>query len=137
MKPKSSGGLAYITTKETPEQQPNIILNKDELDKTLLNYSRRHFATAQGSPFTIEPLSRLLHYDGLTPFGNRIFDGRNTFDHLQLDEPTRTLLKHLKNKTASEAIRQHPLDYESLMNGIKKWPEKTTSGIPTQRSYGC
>jgi len=56
-KPKLSGGLAYVTTQKNPEDQPTIILDKEELDDTLLNYSQQHFAKAQGSPFTMEPLS--------------------------------------------------------------------------------
>jgi len=54
----------------SPEQQPNIILEKEKLDDMLLNYSQKHFAMAHRSPFTIEPLSRLLHYDSLTLLGN-------------------------------------------------------------------
>jgi len=80
-------------------------------------------------------LSRLLNYDGLTPFGDRVFQGRNTFDHLDFDAPTRTLLKHLKNKLMPEISRKHPLDYEMLMQGIKKWPEKRTTS-PSGRHLG-
>ncbi len=104
---------------DNPTQQPNIILEKEELDETLLTYSREHFAHAQGSPFTVETLSRLLNYDGLTPFGDRVLQGRPNVNHLELDEPTKTLLKNLKNKTTPEISRQHPLDYTMLMQGGK------------------
>jgi len=103
------------------------VLDKDDLDDTLLEYSRQHFAHAQGSPFTTEPLAHLLQYDGLTPFGDHILHGNNNYEHLRLDAPTRALLKHMRDKTTSAAVHQHPLDYEMLMSGIKKWPEKTTT----------
>jgi len=109
LKPKSSGGIAYLTTQTVNDLQPKIILDKEELDKTLLSYSQQHFAHAQGSPFTIKPLSRLLQYVGLTQFGDRIYQGRSNFNHLEFDEPTRTLLKHLKNKTTPEVARTTPL----------------------------
>jgi len=58
------------------------------MDQALLEYSRSHFATAQGLPFTIEPLKHLLDYDGLTLFGTRAFQGRVDLDALPIDEPT-------------------------------------------------
>jgi len=73
-KPKATGGLAYIMVPDG-ENQPRTIMEKDELDDTLLEYSRKHFATAQGTPFTVEPLQHLLQYDGLTPFGNHVLQG--------------------------------------------------------------
>jgi len=42
------------------------ILEKEELEEKLLDHSRTHFAQVEGSPFTVEPLNRLLQYDGLT-----------------------------------------------------------------------
>ena len=49
-----------------------MIMDPDEMDEILLEYSREHFAKAQGSPFTQDPLQRLLNYDGLTTFGNQV-----------------------------------------------------------------
>jgi len=122
-----SGGLSYVTKQATPKSQLTTILDKEELDDTLLEYSQQHFAAAQGTLFTTEPLLQLLQYDGLTPYSDKILHSLNNFDHLSLDEPTRTLLKHMKDKTTSELAQQDPLNYTSLMNGIKKWPEKTAT----------
>ncbi len=121
---KTSGGLGYVTIQTNNEQPPTTVLDKEDLDATLLEYSHKHFATAQGSPFTTEPLARLLQYDGLTPFGDRVFNGCNNFKQFKFDEPTQALLRNVKNKTTSEAVWQHPLNYNLLMQGIKKWPEK-------------
>jgi len=123
-KPKSSGGLAFINTTAGPDHIPTTIIDCTEIKETLLAYSRDHFAKAHGSLFTTEPLSRLLQYDGLTPFGNLIFKGNIALNTLPLDEPTRTLLAHLNNKAPPDTPRAHPIDYELLLNGIKKWPEK-------------
>jgi len=134
-KPKSSGGLAAINTTTGPENTPTTLTDRTEIEDTLLEYSREHFAKAHGSPFTSEPLSRLLQYDGLTPFGNIIFKGNTDLHSLPLDEPTRTLLEHLNNKLPSDTPRTHPIDYQLLLNGIKKWPEKTTTS-PSGRHLG-
>jgi len=54
-KPKSAGGLAFVNvTTENGEKQP--LLEREALETTLLEYSRTHFARAEGSPFTQEPL---------------------------------------------------------------------------------
>jgi len=74
----------------------------------------------------VEPLQHLLQYDGITPFGNRVLCGHAQLDDLPLDEPTRALLAHLQGKTTDDK-RDHPLIYEELQNGIKKWPENTTT----------
>jgi len=121
---KSSGGLAFINTTTGPEHTPTTIIDQTEIEDTLLEYSHDHFAKAHGSPFTSEPLSRLLQYDGLTPFGNLIFKGNTNLHTLPLDKPTRILLAHLNNKLPPEIPWVHPINYELLINGIKKWPEK-------------
>jgi len=124
-KPKSAGGLAYITTESEPSQPPVIIIDREDMDDTLLEYCQKHFATEQGMPFTTEPLSHLLQYDGITVLGNLISQGQAPLEELPLDEPTKALLTHLKSKDkAKECL--HPLVYEELQNGIKKWPKKTT-----------
>ncbi len=47
-KPKASGGLAYITVQDD-NGAPQPLLDKHNLESTLLEYSRNHFAQAEGS----------------------------------------------------------------------------------------
>jgi len=95
MKPKSAGRLAYITKQSDIDQAPTMIMDPDEMDDVLLEYSRDHFAKAEGSPFTTEPLNCLLAYDGLTPYGDKVTAGRPAIHHHQLDEPTQAILSNL------------------------------------------
>ncbi len=74
-KPKSAGGLAYLLDTNAITNEKTTILDHEEMEHTFLDYSQTHFTTAQGSPFTVAPLSNLLHYDGLTNFGNKILQG--------------------------------------------------------------
>ncbi len=133
-KPKSSGGLAFVMVRdETGQQQP--LLERDDIEDTLLEYSRTHFAKAEGSPFTQEPLTHLLQYDGLTPFGDSLFKGQSLPTHHTFDEPTTVILQNMRNKIPTECRSPHLLDYDLLMTGIKKWPERTMTS-PLGRHLG-
>jgi len=133
-KPKSAGSLAYINiTNKQGEIQP--ILDQDELEETLLEHSCTHFAQVEGSPFTTEPLGWLLQYNGLTPFGDWITQGRNLQATHTFDEPTSAILANLKRKLPAQTSTTHPLDYEKLLEGIKKWPERMTTS-PSGRHLG-
>jgi len=132
-KPKSAGGLAFVTvTQEDGTRQP--LLERNEMETTLLEYSRTHFASAEGSPFTQEPLARLLQYDGLTSFGDRVTNGQSVGNIHNFDEPTKAILENLRRKTSADVLPPI-LDHETLLEGIKKWPERTTTS-PSGRHLG-
>jgi len=97
MKPRSAGGLAYIITQSEETQEPTTVIDREEMDNLLLEYCRNHIATAQGTPFTAEPLSHLLQYDGITKFGKLVSQGHAQLDQLPLDEATKSLLRHLQH----------------------------------------
>jgi len=133
-KPKAPGGLAFVNvTDEEGQQQP--LLQHQELEDTLLEYSRTHFAKVEGSCFTKDPLKRLLNYDGLTAFGERITNGQSLGTIHNFDEPTTAILQNLKRKTPAPSHLDPKLDYSQLLTGIKKWPECTTTS-PSGRHLG-
>jgi len=72
---KISRWPCVITVPLTNHQPPNTIIDCEKLDHTLLEYCHTHFAKAQSSPFTVDPLQHLLCYDGLTPFVNLVLKG--------------------------------------------------------------
>jgi len=105
------------------------------MEDTLLEFSNTHFAKAEGTPFTTEPLSCLLEYDGLTAYGTKISQGRPQFDRHNFDESTKVILENLKQKVQPGNDITHNLDYDGLMNGIKKWPERTMTS-PSGQHFG-
>jgi len=119
-----AGGLAYLLETNETTNKTTTILDHEEMEKTLLDYSCTHFTVAQGLPFTVAPLSNLLQYDGLTNFGDKILQGRVHLETLPLDKPTHALLANLKHKSSNKT-RHHPLIYEELQKGIQKWPKNT------------
>jgi len=133
-KPKAAGGLAFVTVPD-PEGNPQPLFERDELEATLLEHSRVHFSAAEGSKFTREPLNRLLQYDGMTSFGDRVFHGKPFETAYNFDKPTAAILRNLRNKLPPSDDTSHPIDYELLMNGIKKWPERTATS-PSGRHLG-
>jgi len=81
---------------------------------------------SKGSPFTKEPLGHLLQYDSLTSFSDCITWGRPIGTLHNFDEPMMTILENLHCKTPAD-MEQPTLDYDKLLEGIKKWPEHTTT----------
>jgi len=86
------GGVTVPSADGT--QQP--LLDHDEIEDTLLEHSRTHFAAAEGSPFTCEPLKQLLQYDGMTPFGDLVHKGSLILNNYHFDKPTKAILQNLR-----------------------------------------
>jgi len=61
-----------------------------------------------------------LHYNGLTQFGEWIFKGNLPTNPHQFAAPTHVILENLENKMLAALPSSHDLDYEVLVNGIKK-----------------
>jgi len=81
-----------------------------------------------------EPLEHLLQYDGLTLFGDHVTNGWQLGNIHNFNEPTKAILENLHRKTPAK--EQTPtLDHETLLEGIKKWPERTTTS-PSGRHLG-
>jgi len=107
MKPKSSG--------LDPLQPLQIIMEPEEMNKTLLEYSRNHFVKAQ---------ARLSLYSCTSgppppiwwpyPFGSLVLHGHAELDSLPMEPLTCALLKHLCNKATNPNARNHPLNYAEL-----------------------
>ncbi len=119
LNPSTPGGLTSLLVPD-PESPDKWITIRDTatMEKNLLECSRSHFKQAQGTPFTIPPLSDLLGFDGLMPFGEQINQGVPIPSDLSLDPATRLLLSHQKTLLPSTESREHPLDFELLMKGF-------------------
>jgi len=124
-KPKSAGGLTYINIMNK-DGATQSILRKEKLEEKLLEHSWTHFAQVEGSPFTVKPLGCLLQYDGLMPFGNHVTKGQPLHGIHNFDELTTAILLNLKQKIPL-GTNTHTLNYETLLEGIKKWLEHTTT----------
>jgi len=77
----------------------------------------------------------LLDYDGLTSFRDRLTNGQSFDTIYHFDEPTTAILKNLKRKTPALSTQNPKLNYSKLLEGIKRWPERTTTS-PSGRHLG-
>jgi len=122
-----------MVTDNDSQQQP--LLEHEDIEHTLLEHSQTHFAKADSSPFTQEPLNRLLKYDGIMPFGDTVYNGSPAITTYNFDEHTLAILQNLWNKLPTKCSTPHILNYKLLTKGIKKWPERTTTS-PSGRHLG-
>jgi len=93
LNPSTPGGLTHLLI-PAPNSLDHwtTIPNTAEMEQHLLECSRTHFRKAHGTPFTIPPLSDLLGFDGLAPFGEQVTNGEPIPPHLNLDLVTQLLL---------------------------------------------
>jgi len=96
------------------------------IEKHLLEFCQKHFVTAHGSPFTVQPLSTLLNYDSVTPFAEQVIRGQADIDSLNLDHATKQFLKY-QQRPPRFLAKSQKLDFDKLTEGFKKWPEKTST----------
>ncbi len=133
LKPHSPGGLTHIL-KQTGINTWETVDDHKEMEALLLNHSQDHFARAHGTDFTIEPLKSKLQYDGLTDFGEQITKGCIPED-IVLPKMTRLLLEHQSSKLRPGEDPTQPLEFEKLMQGFRKWKERTATS-PSGRHLG-
>jgi len=105
-----------------------------EIERHLLAFCQKHFATAHGSPFTTQPLSDLLEHDSITPFATAVINRTADIDSLPVDKATKQFLRHQRRPKHFKP-KQQKLNFEKLTKGFKKWPEKTSTS-PSGRHLG-
>jgi len=96
-KPQQSNGISQV--KVPIENADGVITWKsvydpNEIENLVLHQHRKHFSQAQGSPFTVEPLSTLVNDTADSPFAKQVLEGTADIDSLQIDKYTKDLLIH-------------------------------------------
>jgi hypothetical protein len=78
-----------------------------------------HFGQAQGTPFTIPPLSDDLGFTSMTPSGKLILNGQ--YDIAHLDASVQLLVNHLQSNTRADETQLKPsIRVRGLRQQIKK-----------------
>jgi len=136
MKPRSAGGITkLLVPSPTTPQGWNTVVDPRAIESHLIQYCQNHFKTPQGTPYTIPPLAPLLNYDSLTPFGQQITQGTAKLDELPISHHTKLLLQHQSTWIPATYPRFHTLPFEALLDGFRKWPERTSTS-PSGRHLG-
>ena len=97
-----------------------------EIESTLQNRNQKHFGQAQGTPFTIPPLSEMVDFSASTHTANLILDGQ--FTNKNISDTTQLMISHLKR----HAFRNDPPMTESVIDNdfvgkMKVWKESTST----------
>jgi len=135
LKPRTGGLTQLIVPNPNNNDQWDTINDRATMEMMLLQRSQTHFQQADGTPYTIEPIRSLLGPDGLTQFGKQIYDRLPIDQSIPITPGTRLLLEHQYNKVPKLRNVEHPLEFESLMKGFRKWPERTATS-PSGRHLG-
>jgi len=94
------------------------------MEHHLLKCSCTHFKQVHSTPFTTPPLSNLLGFDGLTPFGEQITKGNPIPPDIALDPANWLLLSYQNMLLPPTESTEHPLDFKLLMKGFKNGPNE-------------
>jgi len=126
--PTTPGGLTHLILPVPNNNSTQIeVTDTVAMEQHLLDHSPIHFRLAQGTPYTVPPLSNLLMFDGLTPFGDCIFKGDPIPANLPINKATWLLLQNQHSLMQPHKQSHHTITFDLLMKGFKKWPKWTTT----------
>jgi hypothetical protein len=93
----------------------------------LWDCNHSQFGQAQGTPFTVPPLSEDLNFDGTTSSTEMILDG--TYDSSGLADITWLVISNLlcKSKYAIRAPLTKTISDAANLSKIKNWKESTST----------
>ncbi len=128
-KPRQQGGLRYILapTPNNPSQWTTVT-DVDDMEKAVIAEAQIHFGQAHGTPFTIEPLSSLTGYDGLSPFCHQIYQGApEIIDALQVDVYTKLILQFCRRTNEASSELNQAITPAAVTKGFLLWRERTST----------
>jgi len=134
-KPRQPGGLSHVKIPNPENTHWESIYEPRALEKHILKQHRKHFSQAAGTIFTRNPLRTLINDKCTSNFAKQVLAGTANLEDLSIDDYTKDLLRHLKTKVSPTENPANPLDSDDLIQGFKRWPEKTTTS-PSGRHLG-
>jgi hypothetical protein len=130
--PERNTGISSIQVPAHPTDNPKDCKDWITIDapkavvEKLRDRNRSHFGQAQGTPFTVPPLSEDLNFHGATSSAEMILDG--TYDSSGLADITRLVISNLhESKYAIRAPLTTTISDAAYMSKIKNWKESTST----------
>jgi hypothetical protein len=136
LKPTQRGGLSYILVPEaaTPETYPydtgsaknwSMVHDHEQLQNFLLKRNVQHFGQAQGTPFTIPPLT-LLDWGAQSQVAEKLLQGEIPTEIQSNDEYINAILKHIAQRKQLPEIESY-ISPDDVSKGFRKWKESTST----------
>jgi hypothetical protein len=130
--PERNTGISSIQVPAHPTDNPKDCKDWITIDaptavvEKLQDRNRLHFGQAQGTPFTVPPLSEDLDFDGATSSAEMILDG--TYDSSGLADITRLVISYLRtSKYVSRAPLTTTISDAAYISKIQNWKESTST----------
>ena len=96
----------------------------ESINNCLIQRNSAHLNQAQGTPFTVEPLSSLLQDDSFTQFGNEILKGDTNLSNKSLSPLQILFFKELQQQTHLPSSPLKPnISIDKMINCYRKWKE--------------
>jgi ribonuclease HI len=114
--------------------QWKTIIDPQHIEYYLMLRNKLHFGQAQGTPFTIEPLSPGLDWGATSSLAQDILEGQYTTT-TQTDNLCHSFLQHCKQSAENDLI-PFEITTEEFAGRMKKWNEKTTTSPFSGRHLG-
>ena len=125
-------GITRIEIPAEPQADPKTCVHWRQIEvptEVLMHLQKRnrdHFGQANGSPFTVSPLSEDLGFCGDGPASTQMLNG--TYDVSQLEANVALLVQHLKQTSEMAAIETHPtITTAEFVGKLKIWSESTST----------
>ena len=100
MKGKNTGALSYLLVDE--EGDIRTVHDQATINDLLLERNAKHFSQADGTPFTIEPLTALFGRFGTNDNSEKLLDGELDISTITTTEAVKTILRNLKELHQAE-----------------------------------
>jgi exonuclease III len=125
-------GITRIEIPVEPHADPKTCVSWKQIEvptEVLMHLQKRnrdHFGQAQGTPFTVPPLSDDLAFCGDGPASTSMLNG--SYDVSQLDANVALLVQHLEQTSEMAAIETHPtITTAEYVEKLKIWAESTST----------
>ena len=96
----------------------------EEITKYLIQRNRQHFGQAEGTPFTVPPLSVDLDYKAAQASAELMLEG--DYNHDELDDLTKKFVKHMQRVTLLDSVKKL-VTTEEFIDKVKTWKESTST----------
>ena len=128
--PGGRQGVDRLEVPTDPGQDPKKCTEWTQVDtpaeivEHLCRRNQKHFGQAQGTPFTVPPMSEQIDFTASTKATEMILDG--SYDTGDMDVCTKLLLKHLQCLPDVKPVKTHMTE-QAFTAKLKLWRESTTT----------
>ena len=124
-------GVSRVQVPQDSNQLPKectewrTIDTPSEVKQALLHRNQQHFGQAQGTPFTIPPLSEHIDFSASTHYADLILSGEYPTENL--DAATALLVKHLQQTSLNHNAVTDQVTDSDFVGKMKTWKESTST----------